>query len=129
MAFASIFVPIFWLKRFFAASPPFLSRPFRSFIGNPPLCNVVAVDEKSARAGIECGMTKANAAQFAGVEIRLRSRPQEKSAHAALLDIGWSVSPQVEDTAEDAIVLHLSGLEHLYRAEEEIAAHLVQRSS
>ena len=52
-----------------------------------------------------------------------------KTAHAALLDIGWSVSPQIEDTAEDAIALDLFGLDHLFRSEEEIAAHLVQRSS
>jgi len=129
MAFASIFVPNFMVQAVVRAEPALRERAFALLDGNPPLCNVVAVDEKSARAGIECGMTKANAAQFVGVEFRPRSRPQEKSAHAALLDIGWSVSPQVEDTAEDAIVLDLSGLEHLYRAEEEIAAHLVQRSS
>ena len=60
--------------------------------------------------------------------VRVR-RPHEKTAHAALLDIGWSVSPQIEDTAEDAIALDLFGLDHLFRSEEEIAAHLVQRSS
>jgi len=129
MAFASIFVPNFMVQAVVRAEPALRERALALMDGNPPLCNVVAVDEKAAHAGIECGMTKANAAQFPGVEIRPRSRPLEKSAHAALLDSGWSVSPQIEDTSEDAIVLDLSGLDHLYRSEEEIAAGLVQRSA
>jgi protein ImuB len=129
MAFASIFVPDFMVQAVVRAEPALRERALALLDGNPPLCSVVAVDEKAARAGIECGMTKAHAAQFAGVEIRPRSRPQEKTAHAALRDIGWSVSPQIEDTAEDTIVLDLSGLDHLFRSEQEIAAHLVRHSS
>ncbi len=129
MAFASIFVPNFMVQAVVRAEPALREHALALIDGNPPLCNVVAVDEKAAQAGIECGMTKTNAAQFAGVEIRPRSRPQEKTAHAALLDIGWSVSPQIEGTAEDAITLDLSGMDHLFRSEEEIAAHLLQRSS
>ena len=129
MAFASIFVSNFMVQAIVRAEPALRERPLALIDGNPPLCHVVAVDEKAALAGIECGMTKANASQFARVEIRPRSRTQEKSAHAALLDIGWSVSPQIEDTAEDAIVLDLSGLDRLYSSEEEIAAHLVGRSA
>jgi protein ImuB len=129
MAFASIFVPNFMVQAVVRAEPALRERALALIDGNPPLCSVVAVDEKAARAGIECGMTKTNAAQFPGVEMRPRSRPREKTAHAALLDAGWSVSPKIEDTAEDAIALDLSGLDHLFRSEEEIAAHLVQRSS
>ncbi len=129
MAFASIFVPNFMVQAVVRAEPALREHALALIDGNPPLCNVVAVDEKAAQAGIECGMTKTNAAQFPGVEICPRSRPQEKTAHAALLDIGWSVSPQIEDTAEDAITLDLYGLDHLFRSEEEIAAHLMQRSS
>jgi protein ImuB len=73
-------------------------------------------------------MTKMNAGQFAGLEMRPRSRPQEKIAHAVLLDIGWSVSPRIEDTSQDMIVLDLFGLTHLFGAEENIGAHLAQRS-
>jgi protein ImuB len=129
MAFASIFVPNFMVQAVVRAEPALRERALALIDGNPPLCSVVAVEEKAAQAGIECGMTKTNAAQFTSVEIRPRSRPQERTAHAALRDIGWSVSPKIEDTAEDAIVLDLSGLDHLFRSEEEIAAHLVERSS
>jgi len=129
MAFVSIFVPNFMVQAVVRAEPVLREYALALIDGNPPLYSVVAINEKAALAGIECGMTKTNAAQFAGVELRPRSRPQEKAAHAALLDIGWSVSPRIEDTAEDAIVLDTSGLDHLFRSEKEIAASLIELSS
>src|ERR1700683_5115345 len=129
MAFASIFVPNFMRQRVVRAEPALRARALALIDGNPPLCHVVAVNEKAARAGIEIGMTKMNAVQFTGVEMRPRSAAQEKIAHGALLDIGWSVSPRMEDTAQDMIVLDLSGLGQLFGAEPEIGAHLVWRAS
>ncbi len=129
MAFASIFVPNFIVQAVVRAEPALRERALALIDGNPPLCNVVAVNEKAARAGVEIGMTKMNAAQFAGVEIRPRSPAQEKIAHDVLLDIGWSVSPRIEDTAQDTIVLDLSGLTQLFGAEPEIGAHLERRAS
>jgi protein ImuB len=128
MAFASIFVPNFMLQAVVRAEPALRELALALMDGNPPLCNVVAINEKAARAGIELGMTKMNAAQFTGLEMRPRSRPQEKIAHAVLLDIGWSVSPRIEDTSQDTIVLDLRGLTHLFGAENDIGAHLAQRS-
>ena len=128
MAFASIFVPNFMLQAVVRAEPALREPALALLDGNPPLCNVVAINEKAARAGIELGMTKMNAAQFTGLEMRPRSRPQEKIAHAVLLDIGWSVSPRIEDASQDTIVLDLRGLTHLFGAENDIGAHLAQRS-
>ncbi len=128
MAFASIFVPNFMVQAVVRAEPSLRERALALIDGNPPLCNVVAVNENAARAGVEPGMTKMNAAQFAGVEIRPRSPAQEKIAHDVLLDIGWSVSPRIEDTAQDTIVLDISGLAQLFGAEPEIGAHLAGRS-
>ena len=72
-------------------------------------------------------MTKAQVAQFANVQIRMRSESQEKSAHAALLDAAWSVSPRVEDTEPDTIVLDLEGLASLFGSDENIARELARR--
>jgi len=128
MRFASIFVPNFMLQAVVRTEPALRERAIALIDGNPPLCSVIAINEKAAQTGIELGMTKMNAAQFAGLEMRSRSRPQEKIAHAVLLDIGWSVSPRIEDTAQDTIVLDLSGLTQLFGAEKDIGAHLAQRS-
>jgi len=127
MPFASIFVPNFWLQAVVRADPALRERGLALIDGNPPLWRVVAIDTVAAQMGIEIGMTKTNVEQFAGVEIRPRIPAQEKIAHAALLDVGWSISPIMEDTAQDAIVLDLYGLTSLFGAEEDIGAHLIMR--
>ena len=129
MAFASIFVPHFMLQAVVRTDSALRERALVLIDGNPPSSSVVAVNERAARMGIEPGMAKANAAQFAGVEIRPRSRAQEKIAHAALLDIGWSVSPRIEDAAEDAIVLDLAGLTGIFGSEKDIGTRLDALSS
>ena len=94
--------------------------------GTPPLCRVVAANDAAMAAGIEAGMAKAQAEQFRGVEIRRRSPEQEKNAHAALLDLGGSFSPRVEDTAPEAILLDLAGLDALFGGAETVARQLAQ---
>jgi len=54
----------------------------------------------------------------------MRSESQEKAAHAAMLDAAWSVSPRVEDTAPDTVVLDLEGLASLLGTDEHIAQEL-----
>jgi len=129
MAFASIFVPNFLLQSVVRAEPTFRKSGLALIDGNPPLSTVVAIDETAAQKGIEIGMTKTDAEQLADVEICPRLPAQEKAAHAALLDIGWSISPRIEDAAQDAIVLDLSGLTSLFGAEKDIGIQLVERSA
>jgi protein ImuB len=97
--------------------------------GCPPQERVVAINDAAARAGISVGMAKSQAAQFHSVEIRQRSHIEEKSAHAALLDIGWSISPRVENTAIDSIVVDLDGLGSLFGSEEAMARLLARRAT
>src|SRR5579863_4693342 len=96
--------------------------------GTAPLINVVAANDAAWRAGIQLGMAQTQA-QLCGVEIRRRSRAQEKAAHAALLDLGWSMSPRVEDHAEDTILADLAGLNSLFGAEENIAREFARRAA
>src|SRR4029077_6160548 len=81
------------------------------------------------RAGIEMGMTESQCEDFCAVQVRVRSLAQEKAAHAALMDLGWSVSPRVEDTAADTIVVDVAGLASLFGSEEMIAAQLRERAA
>ncbi|HVB86994.1 MAG TPA: DNA polymerase Y family protein [Candidatus Dormibacteraeota bacterium] len=128
MAFASIFVPNFRVQAVVRVEPELRGRALALVDGAPPLCNVVAVNERAARMGVETGMTKTNAEQFAGLEIRARSAALEKSAHAALLDAGWSVSPRIEDAGEDGIVIDIAGLGSLFGGEAEIGGELERRA-
>lgn len=129
MAFASIYVSEFSVQAVIRAEPDLRGHAVALMEGNPPLCRIAAANLSALRAGIELGMTKSQAADFSGVEIRQRSPAQEKSAHAALLDLGWSVSPRVEDTAPDTILLDLAGLVSLSGSDETIANRLVQQAS
>jgi protein ImuB len=96
--------------------------------GTAPLIHVVAANNAAWRAGIQLGMAQTQA-QLCGVEIRRRSRAQEKAAHAALLDLGWSMSPRVEDHAQDTILADLAGLNSLFGADENIAREFARRAA
>ena len=126
MAFACIHIPDFLVQAVVRSEPALRGRALALVEGTPPLCRVVAASVAAMAAGIELGMAKAQAEQFRGVEIRRRSPEQEKNAHAALLDLGGSFSPHVEDTAPEAILLDLAGLDALFGGAESVARQLAQ---
>ena len=127
MAFACIHIPDFLVQAVVRSEPALRGRALALVEGTPPLCRVAAASAAARAAGIELGMAKAQAEQFgSGVEIRRRSPEQEKNAHAALLDLGGSFSPHVEDTAPEAILLDLAGLEALFGGAESVARQLAQ---
>jgi protein ImuB len=129
MSFAAIHIPDFIVQAVVRGDGALRERAVAIVEGTPPLWSVVAANRRAAQVGIELGMAKSQAAQFTGVEIRHRSPAQEKTTHEALLDLGWSVSPRVEDSAPDTIVLDLAGLRGLFGAEAKIAHELAKRGS
>jgi protein ImuB len=127
MVFACIHIPDFLVQSMVRVEPSLSHCAIALISGAPPLWNVVAANRAAFQAGIHLGMTKSQVAEFCGVQIRHRCESQEKTAHAALLDVGWSISPRVEDTAPDTIVLDLDGLASLFGSDENIAQQLEQR--
>jgi protein ImuB len=129
MAFASIYVPNFILQAILCAEPALRGRAVALLDGTPPLRSVAAVNDSALQAGIEIGMTEPQAAQFCGVEKRHRSRSSEESLHTALLQMGWTISPRIEDTAPDTIILDLVGLRRFFGSQEKIAHELTRRAA
>jgi protein ImuB len=129
MPFAAIYIPDFIAQAVVRGELALRGRAVAIVEGTPPLWSVVAANPHALQIGIELGMAKSQAAQFAAVEIRHRLPMQEKAAHEALLDLGWSISPRVEDNAPDTIVVDLAGLGALFGSEEKIAHELAKRSS
>jgi protein ImuB len=139
MGFACIYIPDFLIQAVVRGQRALGDGALALLGGAPPLWSVVAVNPAAFTAGIQLGMTKAQVAQFGNdvgardtrargtVQICMRSESQEKSAHAALLDTAWSVSPRVEDTALDTIVLDIEGLASLFGTGESIAQELTRR--
>ncbi len=62
-----------------------------------------------------------------GAILRRRCPEQEASAHASLLDVAHGLSPRVEDTAPDTVILDLVGLDRLFGTPTKIARELAKR--
>jgi protein ImuB len=127
MAFCAIFVPDFLLQAVERSEPALRNRPVVLLDGPAPTFRVTAVNSRARDLGVTLGLTKAAAAEFCGVQIRLRAKEQEEAAHAALLDAGWSFSPLVEDTAQDTVLLDLAGLTTLFGSYENVALQIKSR--
>jgi protein ImuB len=144
MGFACVYIPDFLVQAVVRGQPSLgksalAQNALALLSGAPPLWSVVAASPAAFEAGIQLGMTKAQVAQFSGVvgardtrargpvQMCMRSEAQEKAAHAALLDAAWSVSPRVEDTSPDTVVLDLDGLTALFGADENITKELMRR--
>jgi protein ImuB len=139
MGFACVYIPDFLVQAVVRGQRALGEGPLALLGGAPPLWSVVAANPAAFDAGIQLGMTKAQVAQFGNVvgargtrarstvQICMRSEAQERAAHAALLDAAWSVSPRVEDTAPDTLVLDLDGLTALFGTDENIAQELARR--
>src|SRR5947208_9685397 len=127
--YASIYIPDFSLQAVVRSEPDLRSRAAAIVDGAPPSCRVAAMNSQARRAGVRPGMTKLDASQVPLLAIRHRSRAQEAAAHAALLDLGLSFSPRLEDTAIDTLTLDLAGLEQLFGSPEKIARRLAERAS
>jgi protein ImuB len=128
MAFAAIHVANFMVQAVLRAEVELREKAVALVDGTAPQIHVVAANDAAWRAGIQLGMAQTQA-QLCGVEIRRRSRAQEKAAHAALLDLGWSMSPRVEDHAQDTILVDLAGLNSLFGTEENIAREFARRAA
>ncbi len=127
--FACIYIHDFPVEAIIRAEPLLRERAVAVLDGKPPLARVIALNERARQMGMEVGMTKLQAAIFADAILRPRSPEQEKAAHSALLDMAFGFSPRVEDTADDRLLLDLSGLERLHGSAANMARDLAVRVS
>jgi protein ImuB len=127
--FAAVYVPNFILQAIARSEPELRIQPLVIIDGPPPTYQVVAFNRLAGLLGVTRGMTKAAASQFAQVTIRSSCRVREEAAHAALLDVAWSITPRVEDTAPDTLLLDISGLASLFGNENKIARQIAARAS
>jgi len=131
LAFASLFVPDFPAQAIIRLESELRGKPVAILAGAPPLTKVFAVNREARELGVETGMTKAQTEAFQGIAWRWRSLSQESTAHAALLDCAWTISPRVDDGPRreeqdfsDTAVLDLAGCEKLFGSAEKIAHDL-----
>src|ERR1700747_1836776 len=97
--FAAVYVPNFILQAIARSEPELRTQPLVIIDGPSPTYQVVAFNRLAELLGVARGMTKAAVSQFAQVTSRSRCRIREEAAHAALLDVAWSITPRVADAA------------------------------
>ncbi len=127
--FGAVYVPNFILQAIARCEPELRTQPLAIIDGPPPTYQVVALNRLAEILGVARGMTKAAVSQFAQVTIRTRCRVREEAAHAALLDVAWSITPRVEDAAPDTLLIDISGLSSLFGDAETIAREIASRAS
>ncbi len=129
--FAAIYVADFAVAALARSEPELRERALAVMEGTPPLLQVVGANEQARQCGVELGMTALQAEErltrVTQPQLRRRSAAQEAAAHAALLDSAWAVSPRVEDTAADTILLDVAGLERLFGPPAVLASELARR--
>lgn len=127
--FACIFIPDFPVEAIIRFEPELRARCVAVLGGRPPLEKVVALNEKARQTSVKIGAIRAQLEAWGELVLRTRSQAQEDSAHAALLDCAQSFSPEIEDTAPNAVLLNLAGLEPLFGPVSKIARDLAHRVS
>jgi nucleotidyltransferase/DNA polymerase involved in DNA repair len=128
MPFACIHVPNFILQAALRIEPGLRTQPAGILDGTPPFVTVIAKNKKAGSLGLQIGMTKSQAEQIQGLQLRRRSIEHETAAHAALVDLALSFSPRIEETAADTIILDLAGLAQLFGGFEKLAQRLGRRA-
>jgi protein ImuB len=130
-SYGCIYVPDFLVQAMLRVTTDisFREDPVALLDGPDSLKKVFGCNEPARRAGIEPGMTKTEASVLPNIILRNRMIEQEQAAHSALMDCGYSFSPQIESTCPGTIILDLTGTERLLGTLEEIGIQLAARAA
>nr|MCU0234815.1 DNA polymerase Y family protein [Thermoanaerobaculales bacterium] len=112
---ACLLVPLFPLAARLRAEPELAGEELVVCEGNGAAARVVGASRPARRAGVQPGMSLAQARGLLPALIaRGRDPACEASAHEALLEAASVLSPQVEDAAPGCAFADLGGMERLY---------------
>jgi protein ImuB len=118
---ACLHVPLFPLAARLRSEPELAGEIVAVFEGNGSAARVVAASRPARKAGLRAGMSMAQARGILPALIaRGRDPGSEASAHEALLETGWSLSPRVEDAAADLVFADVDGMHNLYDGERDL---------
>jgi protein ImuB len=110
--------------------PELRDRPVVVIEGEPPLQTVCSFNAKARYLGIVRGMTRVELDTFSSLIVVSRSRPEEISTHAVMLECADAFSPRVEDRSESSAflcVIDIAGTEKLLGPSEVLARELLRR--
>ena len=118
---ACLFIPLFPLAARLRAEPELAGEIVAICEGNGAAARVVAASRPARKAGLRPGMSMAQARGILPALIaRGRDPGCETSAHEALLETAWSLSPRVEDAELDLVFADVDGMHRLYDGERDL---------
>ncbi len=118
---ACLYVPLFPLAARLRAEPELAGEIVAICEGNGAAARVVAASRPARKAGLRPGMSMAQARGILPALIaRGRDPGCESSAHEALLETAWSLSPRVEDAELDLVFADVDGMHRLYDGERDL---------
>jgi len=134
MLFACIFVPRFAVQASLRCEPEekrqtWSHRPIAVLDGPESLPRIFACNERAQLAGIELGITKAQAAQCPNIILRKRIPKQEQAAQNALMDCAAEFSPKVESTAQGVVTLDIEGSERIFGSPQKLIRMLAHHAA
>ncbi len=110
--------------------PELRERPIVVVEGEPPLQTVCSFNAKARYLGILRGMTRVELDTFSSLNVLPRSRTEEVSTHAVMLECAGAFSPRVEDRSNGCAflcVIDIAGTEKLLGPPEVLARELLRR--
>jgi protein ImuB len=110
--------------------PELRERPVVVIEGEPPLETVCSFNAKARYLGIARGMTRAELDTFSSLIVLPRSRTEEVSTHAVMLECAGAFSPRIEDRSDGCAflcVIDIAGTEKLLGQPEVLARELLRR--
>jgi protein ImuB len=134
MLFACVFVPRFVVQASLRCEPEerrvaWSNRPVAVLDGPESLPRVFACNERAQLAGIEPGITKAQAAQCPDIILRQRMPKQEQAAQDALVDCAAEFSPKVESTSQGIVSLDIEGTEGIFGPPQKLIRTLAHHAA
>ncbi len=110
--------------------PELREQPVVVVEGEPPLETVCSFNAKARYLGIVRGMTRVELDTFSSLIVLPRSRIEESSTHAVMLECAGTFSPRIEDRSEGSAflcVIDIAGTEKLLGPSEVLARDLLRR--
>jgi protein ImuB len=110
--------------------PELRERPVVVVEGEPPLQTVCSFNANARYLGIVRGMTRVELDTFSSLIVLPRSRMEEDSAHAVMLECAGAFSPRLEDRSDGCTflcVIDIAGTEKLLGPPEVLARELLRR--
>jgi protein ImuB len=124
--FACVYIPDFPLQAVLRSQPHLRGEAVVVLNTRPPLYTVAAANAKARQSGIQIGMTRLQAETCPGAKIYWRSEEEELATQRAMLECAQSISPCVEVTVPDTLMIDIAGLGHLFGPPEQIAQRLAK---